>query len=408
MPRSPRRFAVLLAAALMLLLALVPLVAVVPGFAQENEEEEAPYQPPATPTASEPAIPPELTQYANDWPAPQGNLAGTRAAANSPIDSSTVGQLDVAWTFPIEASSNFGGMTAIPIVAGDTVYVQDMLSNVSALDRDSGQVKWEKRYDVPSVGPNGVAIGYGMVYGGLGDTAEAFALDAATGEEVWRVDLDNNPGIGIDMAPIVYDNVLYISTVPGNSAQFYEGGQRGILHAIDAQNGAPLWSFDTATDNLWHSARFNSGGGLWYPPSVDEQGNLYFGVGNASPWPGNATWPNGSSRPGPNDYASSLVSLDLATGGLRWYHNAKPHDLFDLDLQNTPIVTTLEIDGQQRKVAFGSGKTGTVIANDADTGKLLWQAAVGTHQNDQLSAVPPGQTVEVYPGSLGGVETPIA
>ncbi|HEU5430135.1 MAG TPA: PQQ-binding-like beta-propeller repeat protein, partial [Thermomicrobiales bacterium] len=192
---------------------------------------------------------------------------------------------------------------------------------------------------------------------------------------------------------------------------FYQGGQRGIVYALDARTGASLWSFDTTTDNLWGNPALNSGGGAWYPVSLDDQGNLYIGTGNAGPWPGivvNGTpYPNGSSRPGPNDYASSLISLN-PNGGLRWNINAKPHDLFDHDLQLTPIVATVTIDGKPTKVAIGSGKAGKVIAADADTGKVLWEAPVGKHQNDNLTAIPDGQTVVVYPGGLGAVESPMA
>ncbi|MBW3633014.1 MAG: PQQ-binding-like beta-propeller repeat protein [Chloroflexi bacterium] len=380
-----------------------------PGLAQKTTDLNPG---PATPNPIGPAVPGEIEQFAADWPAPQGNLAGTRAAADSPISTDTVDQLAVAWTWPIEATGNYGGMTAPPIVVDDTIYVQDMDSNVYALDRATGDVKWSHEYNITTIGPNGVAIGYGMVYGGLGDSAEAFALDAETGEEVWRIDLNNNPGMGIDMAPTVYDNKVFISTVPGISDQFYEGGQTGILYALDAQSGAILWPFDTTTDNLWGMPAVNSGGGVWYPPSVDDDGNVYFGTGNPAPWPGvvafGTPFPNGSSRPGPNDYTNSVVSLDSSTGALHWHHNAKPHDLFDLDFQNTPVLVTLPIDGTDTKVAFGSGKTGTVIAYNADTGDILWETAVGTHENDDVQEIPEGETIRVYPGALGGVETPIA
>ncbi len=360
---------------------------------------------PSTPTALGPEIPPELTDHAADWPAPMGNLAAQRAAVDSPITAENVAELEVAWRFPIEASSAFGAVSAPPIVAGDTVYIQDMLSNVFALDRESGEVKWEQRYEVGTVGPNGVALGYGMVYGTIGDSKEVFALDAETGEEVWRVQLSINEGV--DMAPTVYDNVLYVSTVPGTNEDFYRGGQRGVLFALDAATGAPLWSFDTTTDNLWGNPRANSGGGLWYPLSIDEEGNLYFGVGNAAPWPGTEEYPNGSSRPGPNDYASSMVSLDQ-NGSLRWYHNAKPHDLFDLDFQLTPVLVEAEVDGEEIPLAIGAGKTGTVVAANRETGEILWEVEVGIHENDDLQEIPEGETVEVYPGILGGVETPMA
>jgi glucose dehydrogenase len=396
------------------LLSLLLVLGLVAPWAGAGLAQEAPnlYPGPAIPTALGPAIPPELTQYAGDWPAPQGNLAGTRAAVDSAITAATVGTLQVAWRLPIEATGAYGGMTATPLVAGDTVYVQDMLSNVFALDRETGAPKWTKEYEIPSIGPNGLALGYGMVYGPLGDTAEVFALTADSGAEVWRVKLSANPGEGVDVAPTVYNSTVYVSTVPGTSQTFYGGGRKGIFYALDAGTGAVLWQFDTTTDNLWGNPRVNSGGGLWQPPSVDADGNLYFGTGNPGPFPGGKSafgeFPNATSRPGDNLYTCAMVSLDGKTGAVRWSVQARPHDLFDLDFQATPILTTATIDGKETTLAIGSGKAGYVIAANAETGGVVWQVAVGKHQNDDLQAVPAGQTVEILPGVLGGVETPMA
>jgi glucose dehydrogenase len=359
----------------------------------------------ATPTPLGPAIPPEVTAYAGDWPVPQGNLAAHRAAADSSITAATVGHLEVAWRAPLDAVGGIGAVTAIPIVVGDTVYLQDMESNVLAIARDSGTLRWRHDYGAPSSGPNGVAAGYGLVFGSTAFRAEAFALDAATGDEVWRVQLSNNPNETIVMQPTVYDNVVYIST----SAASYVGGARGILFALDASTGATLWQWDTTVDNLWGSARLNAGSGLWYPPSVDERGNIYFGTGNPAPWPGIEQYPNGASRPGPNLYSSSMVSLDPTTGSLRWYVQAKPHDLLDHDFQLTPILATVTIDGAPRNLAIGAGKTGTLIAADADTGDVVWQASVGQHNAYGDGApLPLGTPVPALPGPYGGMQTPIA
>ena len=366
---------------------------------------------PATPHALGPVLPPEVTNNPNDWPVPAGTLAGTRANLKSTINSANVDQLQLAWNFPVTATANYGGMSASTLIAGDTIYLQDMESNVFALDRDSGAVKWQKQYNTQSEGPNGVTVGYGMVFGSTGDGGEVFALDAQDGHELWRVKLTTNPSTGIDMAPVVYNNVVYVSTVPGTSQIFYQGGQRGILYALDAKTGAALWSFDTTTDNLWGNPRLNSGGGAWYPISVDDLGNIYLGTGNPGPWPGivaNGTpYPSGASRPGPNDYTNSMISLD-PDGALRWHINASPHDLFDHDFQLTPILATVDIDGTPTQVAIGSGKAGKVIAVNAETGEEIWTTPVGKHQNDDLTAIPEGQTVEVYPGGLGSVESPMA
>src|SRR4051794_17653158 len=82
-----------------------------------------------------PSVPPELHDLARNWPLAQGNFASTRAAVACDISSANVGQLEQRWTFAIEASTGYGGMTATPLVLGDGVYAQDMRSNVFALDR---------------------------------------------------------------------------------------------------------------------------------------------------------------------------------------------------------------------------------------------------------------------------------
>jgi glucose dehydrogenase len=361
-----------------------------------------------TPTPLGPAIPPEATAYADDWPLAQHDLAGTRATTASPIDATNVAALEIAWRFQIEGVGGYGGMTATPLVAGETVYVQDMRSNVFALDRVTGAVQWEQRYDVPSIGPNGLALAYGAIFGATGDTAEVFALDAGSGAERWRVRLSNNRFEGIDMAPAVYDSTVYVSTIGGNTRGFNRGGTRGVLFALDAATGSTLWTFDTTTDNLWGNPRVNSGGGLWYPPSFDADGNLYFGVGNAGPWAGTPDYPNGTSRPGANDYASSIVSLDPVSGAVRWHRNADPHGLFDHDFQNTPVLVSVPIDGAPAALAIGSGKTGTILAVKQNGGQVLWEASVGRHQNDDLTELAAGEEIEVAPGAWGGIVSPIA
>jgi glucose dehydrogenase len=391
------------------LIRLALLVALLTTIAGTTRAQET-YQPHAvvTPTPLGPAVPPEVTRYADDWPMVQRDFAATRATTASAIDATNVSTLEVAWTFTIEGVGGYGGMTATPLVAAETVYVQDMRSNVFALDRETGEVRWRRLYDVPSIGPNGLALGYGLVFGTTGDTSEVFALDAATGDERWRVRLSNHRFEGIDMAPAVYDSTVYVSTVGGNTRGFNRGGTRGVLFALDAGTGETLWSFDTTTGNLWGNPRVNSGGGLWYPPSFDEAGNLYFGVGNAAPWAGTPDYPNGGSRPGANDYASSIVSLDPATGAVRWYRNADPHGLFDHDFQNTPVLVNISIDDVPQTLAIGSGKTGTVLALKQNNGDIVWQTEVGLHQNDDLAELPPGEEVDVAPGAWGGVVSPIA
>lgn len=185
------------------------------------------------------------------------------------------------------------------------------------------------------------------------------------------------------------------------------GGSAGVIFCLSFKDGATRWSWDTTTDNLWGNPGVNSGGGVWYPPSVDEDGVLYFGTGNAAPFPGTEQFPNGSSRPGPNDYANSLIALDAGRGNLLWHINVTPHDLFDHDNQQTPVLASLPVVGEQTDLVFSAGKHGFVLAADRKTGTELWRTAVGKHKNDDLKQLP-ADYVSVMPGMFGGVESPLA
>src|SRR4051812_46966043 len=82
------------------------------------------------------------------------DLANTRAT--TPINSKTVSQLKVKWTFAFRGASGFGGFASTPMSLNRTVHLQDLNSNAYALDRTTGRVKWQHTFNKPSVGPNGV------------------------------------------------------------------------------------------------------------------------------------------------------------------------------------------------------------------------------------------------------------
>ncbi len=342
---------------------------------------------------------------------PNANTSNTRYVGG-PIDSSSVSKLGVAWTLPLSAKSEYGSYSSAPVIANGVIYSQDLESNVQAISLKTGKVIWTKTYDSPDQGPNGLVVQGGRVYGAT--TNAAFALDEKTGQQVWSVTLVRNEHEGIDMAPGYHDGIVYVSTVPGSTTQFYEGEGGGTLWALEGATGRRLWHFNTVPEDLWSSedGHLNSGGGLWYTPAFDEHGYMYVGTGNPGPFPGTSQFPWGSSRPGPNLYTDSIVKLNASTGKLQWYYQLTPHDLYDRDLQDPPILA--DVGGRQ--VVIAAGKAGFVIALDAQSGKLLWKRSVGIHNghdNDGLYAMRHEYSKlhlpeTVYPGLLGGVIAPMA
>lgn len=385
--------------------------AAVAGIAARHAAFAQDATPSASPEPSLPAVPPEFTDAETNWPNEGGDLHQTREAKGTSISSQTIDTLGLAWSVPVTVSGLFGSMTANPVVAGDIIYVQDALSNVYALNKETGEQIWYNEYNdlVPTGGPNGVAIGYGKAVFTLGGLGDVLAVDAATGAETWRRNILGPLGEGITMSPAIYDNSVYVSTIPGDVDEFYQGGMRGIIYALDFTTGDVVWYFDTTTDNLWGNARVNSGGGLWHPPAIDENGNLYVGIANASPYPGTEDFPGASSRPGPNDYANALMRINPETAGYDWYINVKPHDLFDHDNHLSPILATVTVGEVETPMVFSSGKHGWVVAANSETGEELWRTAVGQHnENEFLQELGADEEITLLPGFIGGVETPMA
>jgi outer membrane protein assembly factor BamB len=355
-------------------------------------------------TAGQP--PPEWAENEGSWPAHNHDLSNTRATTETPINSETVANLKVKWRFTFKGLGASGAFASTPIVINGTVYLQDLASNVYALNRASGKLLWRHTFNKPGVGPNGVAYGYGRVYGAT--ETNAFALDPTNGKLLWSRRLVRNANEGIDVAPQLYDNTVLVSTVPGNASSFYKGNGLGVVWALDATTGKPKWKFNTVKDGarLWGKPKINSGGGIWYPPAVDSQGRVYLSIANPAPLYGTPKYPNGSSRPGPNLYTDSLVVLNGQTGKLLWYRQVAPHDLRDYDLVIPAILATVPIQSVQTDVVLVAGKMGKAFAYRADNGKRLWTVSVGKHLNDTGRL--PRKAITIYPGDLGGVETPMA
>src|SRR6478672_5931127 len=156
---------------------------------------------------------------AAEWRLPNADLANTRHVASA-VDRGSVGRLRAVWKVPMP------GFTATPVVVDGVVYAQDGQSDVSAIDLQTGDVRWRHRYRMFTFGPNGVAVGDGRVYGAT--PLFAFALDARTGRQLWRRVIVRNDVEGIDMAPGFHDGTVFVSTGPSRPEVQYGAGALGI------------------------------------------------------------------------------------------------------------------------------------------------------------------------------------
>ena len=193
------------------------------------------------------------------------------------------------------------------------------------------------------------------------------AIDAKTGKEVWNVQVpDANQCCGITGAPLLVKDKVITGIVGG------EWAHRGYITAFDAKTGKMVWRFYTIPapgepgSETWPGDSWKTGGGsTWFTGSYDPELNLiYWGIGNPS------SDFFGEHRKGSNLYTDSLVALDADTGKMKWYFQEIPHDLWDFDSNAEPVLIDVNQNGQRRKLVLHSNKGGYAYLLDRETGKL--------------------------------------
>ena len=306
----------------------------------------------------------------------------------SPLDSinaENVKGLSLAWAVSTEVGR---GHEASPIVVDGVMYITLPWSKVIALNAKTGEELW--RYD-PLVAPEkareaccdvvnrGVAIWKGMVYVGTID-GRLVALDAETGKVLWDTQTtDPDRPYTITGAPrVVKDKVII-----GNGGA--ELGVRGYFSAYDAFTGEQVWRFYTVPGNpaepfehpelavaakTWTGEWWDIGGGgtAWDSMAYDAELNLlYVGTGNGSPWNRALRSPGG----GDNLYLSSILAIDPDTGRLKWHYQTTPADNWDYTATQHIILADLEVDGVEKKVLMQAPKNGFFYVLDRETGQLI-------------------------------------
>jgi len=351
-------------------------------------------------TRPEPLVAPEISRYAAEWPLPHHDYGNTRSNPDSAISATTVFNLQPLWCFTLPAGASAGGLTGNPIIQGGRIYCRDGQSNVYALALDSGELLWKKEYQQAASGSGGLGVARNLVYVCVGDNGVA-ALDLK-GREKWSVQLTDKPGVAINSQPIEYDGQVYVAASAPRSGNGSTPEGFGSIYTLDCKNGEIKWSYNIGEEAMpksnlpWSSGEF----GLF--PAIDSAGGSIFWPTNLSgPWPSQA--PIADKNVPAWLFQQRIAAFNHASGQMLWLQSLRNQDYLNLDLKEPPVITAIG----NRSIILAAGQGGRVYAVEMNSGRPIWEVAVGEHQNDELNS-PPRTTIQVQPGSGGGVASPMA
>jgi len=308
---------------------------------------------------------------AANWTSYNGDYTGRRYSSLSQITPSNVGQLRTQWVFHARNSDH---LEVTPVVVNGVMFVT-AANDAFALDARTGRTIWRHSRqtseglidDAARHLNRGVALWHDRVYMET-DNAHLLCLEARSGNLVWDIAYaDWNKNYGATSAPLVVKDKVIVGTSGGDE------GVRGFVAAYDAQTGKLAWRFWTIPapgefgSESWPGGDLylHGGGTTWMPGTYDPELNtLFWGTSNPAPDY------DGSVRPGDNLYTDCLLALDADTGKLKWYFQFTPHDLFDFDATETPILIDTTYRAS-RKLVVQANRNGYIYVLDRTNGKFL-------------------------------------
>ena len=330
-----------------------------------------------------------------DWPTYNGDVRGNRYSLLDQIDATTVSRLAPRWVFTLPGTAR---LQVTPVVVDGIMYVTSG-NECYALDAGSGRQLWH--YQRPRTdgvaGDAAAGINRGVAVAGrrvfmVTDHAHLIALDRFTGALLWNTEMaDWRQNYGATSAPLVVGD-LVISGISGG-----DEGVRGFLAAFDPATGREAWRFWTVPQ------RGEPGSETWIGTDIDHPCAATWLTGTYDPdldilyWPTGNPCPDydGSQRLGDNLYFDSILALDPTTGALRWYFQYTPHDLWDWDAQQPPVLVDREWDEQPRQLLLHANRNGFFYVLDRTDGtlllaepfvrKLTWASGIGSDGRPRLN-----------------------
>ena len=347
-----------------------------------------------------------------NWTSYNGDYTGRRYSSLHEINVANVSRLRASWVFH---PGNSERLEATPVVVNGIMYVTSA-NDVFALDARTGRVLWGHQRPVSSGllddaaahKNRGVALWQNFVYMET-DDAHLLCLDARSGGLRWDVAYaDKAKHYGATSAPLVVKDAVIVGTSGGDS------GVRGFVAAYDAMTGSLKWRFWTIPgpgefgSSSWPGDSYLHGGGTtWMPGTYDpELDALYWTTSNPSPDF------VGDSRPGDDLYTDCILAIDASTGKLKWYFQLTPHDLYDYDANETPVLVDVREKGTIRRLLAQANRNGFFYLLDRTNGKFLratpfveklnWAKGVDTSGRPILSGrIPTAEGTYICPGING-------
>jgi alcohol dehydrogenase (cytochrome c) len=352
-------------------------------------------------------------QEPQNWLTYSGGYSGQRYSLLDQITPQNAKDLELKWVFQARSLEKF---ETTPLVVDGIMYLTEAPNHVFALDAKTGRVFWDYDYHASrearvccgSVN-RGLAILGDTLYMGTID-ARLIAIDSKSGRPIWNVEVgDPKLGYSITHAPLVVKDKVIVGVAGG------EYGIRGYIAAYDGRTGKEVWRFNTVPgrgepgNETWAKESWQHGGApAWLTGSYDPALNLvYWGTGNPGP-----DW-NGDDRDGDNLYSDCALALDADTGQLKWHFQFTPHDEYDYDAVQIPVLVDAQWKGAPRKLLLWANRNGFMYVLDRETGKFLagspfvrlnW--ATGLDESGRPMRAPnmnpTAQGTLIYPNLFGG------
>ncbi|MFN8669760.1 MAG: PQQ-binding-like beta-propeller repeat protein [Gemmatimonadaceae bacterium] len=326
-----------------------------------------------------------------DWPVYQGSDAKTHYTTLAQISPANVAQLKVAWTHDTKDAFEGSEMQSNPIVVGGVLYAMSPKQRAFALDAATGKELWSfdptnGKFTGPRIRYRGVVVHDGRVY--FNYRYRLFSLDAKTGQKApgWGNDsgwVDLREGLGRPVEGLsvsastpgaVYKDMLIV----GTSVPEALPSAPGDIRAYDVKSGKIRWTFHTIPHpgefgyESWPPDAWKVAGGTnaWSGVTVDPQRGMVFFA------TGSASFDfYGANRHGDNLFANSIVALDANTGTRKWHFQGLKHDLWDRDFPAAPTLVTVSRNGRPVDAVAQITKTGHVWLLNRDTGEELFPSA---------------------------------